>query len=197
MYGIPEPTRVWYWHLQQMPHYKAMVKRGDLIRLQTLNGVVGALERLESSRLGRGGSLPTRSLRSLKALMKQQLNVQIPPQKLFGRKPGDGTVRPEKIFWVASHAEPEVSVEKIDPQEVAKRIVFSLQEERMGFLSYYWKYRFAFPDCSNALIEQSEEIQRSLLIKILADKEAYVVYHPYPFSIPALFEVVRPYCASS
>jgi hypothetical protein len=195
MYGIPEPTRVWYWHLQQMPHYKAMVKRGDLTRLRALDGVVRALERLESSRLGRGGSIPARSLRSLKMLMKQQLNVQIPPQKLFGRKPGDGTARPEKIFWVASYAETEVSVEKIDPQEVAKRIVFSLQEERMGFLSYYWKYRFAFPDCSNALIEQSEEIQRSLLIKILADKEAYVVYHPYPFSIPALFEIVRPYCA--
>ena len=193
MYGIPEPTRIWYWHLQEMKHYQAMVGRGDLVRMKTLNAAVKLMEWLESNRLGRG-SAPIRLVGRLRELVKQQLNVQLPPEKLFGRKPGDGTVRPEKIFWVASHAEPNVSVEQIDPQEVAKRIVFSLQEERMGFLSYYWKYRFAFPDCSNALIEQAEEVQRSMLLKILADKEAYVVYHPYPFSIPALFEVIRPYC---
>lgn len=193
MYGIPEPTRIWYWHLQEMKHYQAMVGRGDLVRMKTLNAAVKLMEWLESNRLGRG-SAPIRLVGRLRELVKQQLNVQLPPEKLFGRKPGDGTVRPEKIFWVASHAEPNVSVEQIDPQEVAKRIVFSLQEERMGFLSYYWKYRFAFPDCSNALIEQAEEVQRSMLLKIVADKEAYVVYHPYPFSIPALFEVIRPYC---
>lgn len=194
MYGIPEPTRIWYWHLQEMQHYQAMVSRGDLLRMKTLNATVNLMDRLESSRLGRG-STPVRFIGRLKGLVKQQLNVQLPPEKLFGRKPGDGTVRPEKIFWVASHAELNVSVQQIDPQEVAKRIVFSLLEERMGFLSYYWKYRFAFPDCSNVLIEQSEEVQRSMLMKILADKDAYVVYHPYPFSIPALFEVIRPYCA--
>ncbi len=194
MYGIPEPTRIWYWHLQEMKHHQAMVGRRDLLRMKTLNAAVNGMEWLETSRLG-GGSAPGRLVGRLKGIVKQQLNVQLPPEKLFGRKPGDGTVRPEKIFWVASHAEPNVSVEKIDPQEVAKRMVFSLQEERMGFLSYYWKYRFAFPDCSNELIEQAEEIQRSMLLQILADKEAYVVYHPYPFSIPALFEEIRPYCA--
>ena len=192
MYGIPEPTRVWYWHLQQMPHYKALVKRGDLTRLQALNASVKLMDRLES--LGRG-SAPARFIRRLKAVAKQQLNVQLPPEKLFGGKPGDGRVRPEKIFWVASHSQPDLVVEKIDPEEVAKRIVFSLQEERMGFLSYYYKYRFAFPECSNSLIDQSEEIQRSILLKIFAEKDAYVVYHPYPFSIPALFEAIRPYCA--
>lgn len=195
MYGIPEPTRVWYWHLQQMPHYKALVKRGDLRRLQALDGLVRLMDGLDSSRLGRGSSAPVRFARSLKALLKQQLNVQIPPEKLFGGKPGDGTVQPEKIFWVASHAEPDLIVKQIDPQEIAKRIVFSLQEERMGFLSYYYKYRFAFPECANSLIDQSEEIQRSTLLKVFAEKDAYAVYHPYPFSIPALFETIRPYCA--
>jgi hypothetical protein len=190
MYGIPEPTRVWYWHLQQMPHYKAMVKRGDLTRLRALNAAADLIERLDASPLGRGSALYR-----LKTLLKQQLNVQLPPEKLFGRKPGEGTVKPEKIFLVASHAEPNLVVERIDPQDVAKRMVFSLQEERIGFMSYYLKYRFAFPDCPNPLIERAEDIQRSLLLKLFADKDAYAVYHPYPFSIPALFEVIRPYCA--
>ena len=194
MYGIPEPTRIWYWHLQEMAHFKEMVPRSDLLRLQALNTGVNLMERVASSRFVRG-SAPARFLGQFKALVKQQLNIQLPPEKLFGRKPGDGSVRPEKIFWVASHADSKVVVEQMDPQEVAKRVVFSLQEERMGFMSYYYKYRFAFPDCSNALIDRVEELQRDMLLKIVADKEAYAVYHPYPFSIPALFEVIQPYCA--
>lgn len=193
MYGIPEPTRIWYWHLQEMAHYKAMVARNDLLRLQALNAAVSLMERLESSRLGRGST--GRFIGWLRGLVKQQLNIQLPPEKLFGRKPGSGTVRPEKIFWIASHAEPSVSVEQIHPEEIAKRIVFSLQEERMGFMAFYLRYRFAFPDCSNALIDQVDEIERGMLLKIFAEKEAYAVYHPYPFAIPALFEEIRPYCA--
>jgi hypothetical protein len=185
MYGIPEPTRVWYWHLQQLAQYKRVVKQSDLLRLQILNGLVNALERLESNRLAK----------RLKTVLKQQLNVQLPPEKLFGRKSGEAPVPPEKIFLVASRADGALAVERIDPQEIANRMVFSLQEERIGFLSYYWKYRFAFPECANPLIDQSEEIQRRILQNLFAGKEAYAVYHPYPFSIPSLFEMIRPYCA--
>jgi hypothetical protein len=64
----------------------------------------------------------------------------------------------------------------------------------MEFLSYYFKYRFAFPECSNPLIDQAEEIQRKLVLQAFANKEAYAIYHPYPFSIPSLFDIIRPYC---
>jgi hypothetical protein len=29
-------------------------------------------------------------------------------------------------------------------------------------------------------------------LKVLKDKEAYSIYHPYPVPIPALFEAIRP-----
>ena len=90
--------------------------------------------------------------------------------------------------------QPDVNVQRIDSQELAERMVFSLQEERMEFLSYYFKYRFAFPRCSNPLIDQTEEIQRRLILRAVANKEAYAIYHPYPFSIPSLFDTLRPYC---
>jgi hypothetical protein len=194
MYGIPEPTRIWYWHLQEMERYKAMVKRKDLRRLQALNFFAKTLERLESSSLGhRAGFL--QALKRFTALVKRQLYVQLPPEKLFGKQVDKTDVRPEKIFFVVSHDKPELRVEQIDSKEVAERIVFSLQEERMDFMSHYFKYRFAFPQCSNSLIDQAEEIQRKLVLKALANKEAYAIYHPYPFSIPSLFDTIRPYCA--
>src|SRR5215813_6147866 len=33
MYGIPEPIRVWDWHLQDLPQYRALVGRSDRARL--------------------------------------------------------------------------------------------------------------------------------------------------------------------
>jgi hypothetical protein len=193
MSGIPEPTRVWYWHLQEMPRYKAMVNRKDLRRLQALNLFAKILKRLEFSPLKRRASY-LQALKRLTALVQRQLYVQLPPEKLFGQKAKKTDVRPEKIFFVVSHDQPDVMVQPIDSRELAERMVFSLQEERMEFLSYYFKYRFAFPECSNPLIDQSEEIQRRLVLRAVANKEAYAIYHPYPFSIPSLFDIIRPYC---
>jgi hypothetical protein len=193
MYGIPEPTRVWYWHLQEMPRYKAMVNRKDLRRLQALHLFAKILKRLEFSPLKRRANY-LQALKRLTALVQRQLYVQLPPEKLFGQKAEKTDVSPEKIFFLVSHDQPDVTVQPIDSQELAERMVFSLQEERIELLSYYFKYRFAFPECSNPLIDQAEEIQRRLMLRAFANKEAYAIYHPYPFSIPSLFDIIRPYC---
>jgi hypothetical protein len=190
MFGIPEPIRIWYWHLQEMPRFKASVKRKDLVRLKVLNQFVQLLERLDS-----GSSAPARLMRRIAAILKQQLYVQLPPEKLFGRTASNLSGKPETLFFVGSHADPRLTVSPIDPQEVARRIVYSLQEERKDFMSYYWKYRFAFPAKSNPLIEQAEQIQQRILLKVLEDKETYAVYHPYPVTIPDLYEVSYPYCS--
>lgn len=104
---------------------------------------------------------------------------------------------PEKVFFVASHEAPDVTVLPIDPQEIARRMVFSLEEERLSFMSYYLKFRFAFPEARNELIERAEELQRERLIQVLQDKEAYTAYHPYPVPIPALFDALRPFVQQS
>ncbi len=193
MYGIPEPIRVWRWHLQQMSYYKSMIGSGDLARLWILNIFVKSLELMESSGILRKFGL-LKFIRRINVLLKQQMHVDLPPEKLFGKKVGAIKGSPDKVFFVASRDEPHITVEPIHPQEIVQRMVFSLQEERMEFMSYYLRFRFAFPDISNPLIDQVEEIQRHILIKVMADKKTYAVYHPYPFSIPELFEVVRPYC---
>jgi len=193
MHGIPEPIRVWYWHLQQMPYYKAMVSSGNLVRLQALNMFAKSLGLMESSGIGRGSGL-LKLTRRINVLLKQQMHVDLPPEKLFGNMVGAIKGSPDKVFFIASRDEPHITVQPINPQEMAQRMVFSLQEERSEFISYYQRFRFAFPEASNSLIDQVEEIQRRILMKVMADKETYAVHHPYPFSISDLFEVIRPYC---
>ncbi len=189
LYGIPEPIRLWDWHLQTMPQYWPLVKPRDRLRLRTLRLVTQSADRMA----GDSDSSMAKLMRRATPLLKHQLNVQLPPHKLFGQvaEPMVGSL--DKIFFVASHEQPEIKVEPIDPGEIGRRMVFSLQEERLEFMSYYFKFRFAFPTVRNELIEAVEERQRELLTRQLAGKAAYVVYHPYPVFIPQLFDAMSPF----
>ena len=193
MFGIPEPIRIWYWHLQAMPFYKERVNRNTLLRLQILNLFVKFLEKLAKPG-AKSISAPFRLIGSMARLLNQQLYVQLLPEKLLGQTATGLAGRPEMIFFVGSHAEPDLAVQPMDSQEIAERMVFSLQEERKEFMSYYLKYRFAFPNQSNSFIDHVEETQHNLLSKALAGKKAYALIHPYPVSIPRLFEVSHSYC---
>jgi hypothetical protein len=191
MYGIPEPIRVWDWHLTHLPEYRALLKEKDRLRLSGLRLLVGAMEGALGSRFGQELAL-TNLLRRVQPLLKNQMYVHLAPEKLFGQDGQPRVARPELIFFVASHEGSDIQVCSVDPLEVARRMVFSLQEERIDFISAYMKFRFAFPQARNELIERAEVLQRELIEKAFAGKRAYAVYHPYPVDIPRLFEAVNP-----
>jgi len=191
MRGIPEPIRLWYWHLQSMPQYWPLVGQSDRVRLRLLRLMAQTMEHTPSNKHA-DRFTPIKLAKRVTPLVKQQLHVQLPPEKLFGVACSQAAGTLDKVFFVGSHAASEVTVKPIDPQEVAKRMVYSLQEERQEFLSFYHKFRFAFPDLKNELIEGAETRQHLLLTQMLADKETYAVYHPYPFAIPLLFDALSP-----
>ena len=188
MYGIPEPIRVWDWHLQYLPQYRALVGPGDRARLWAIR----LAQSLEGAMPNGAGKefFPVKAMRRMMPVLKRQSFVDIHPQKLFGK--GFDTLAGvlDKIFFVVSHETPDVIVQPMDAGEIARRMVFSLQHERLDFMAYYLKFRFAFPGVSNELIERAEELQRQRLAQVLAGKTAYAVYHPYPAPIPALFDAI-------
>lgn len=192
MYGIPEPIRMWSWHLQELPYYRSKISQPDALRLRILNMLIKLLSIMEK-KSGINDSSIAKLATRMNALLRKQIHVDQPPEKLFGKAVGTTKGNPDKVFFVATHDESQITVQPVDPQEIVRRMVFSLQEERSVFLSYYQKFRFAFPGVSNPFIDQIEETQRRILTNVLAGKESYVVYHPYPFSLPKLFEVTQPY----
>jgi hypothetical protein len=193
MWGVPEPMRIWEWHLDDLPHYRSLVGRSDRLRLRALRLLARLLE--QGSSQGAGPQwLPARLMRRVAPLVKRQQYVHLPPQKLFGAGRCALQAKPELIFFVASHEAPETTVEALEPEWVARRMLFSLEEERLNFLSYYLKFRFAFPEAGNDLIERRQQLEQSLLLQAMSGKAAYAVYHPYPVSIPSLFDVLRSYC---
>lgn len=194
MHGIPEPIRLWHWHLESLPQYWSRVESGDKLRLKSLRLLTSMLDRAGQSTLG--GRKPARQAQRIAAFAKQQQHVDVAPAALFGPRAAAGTnagpTRMDKVIFVASHAAPQVTVQPLAGAEIAERMVFSLQEERRNFLSYYAKFRFAFPAAYSPLVEEAGEIERKLLLQALADKDAYGVYHPYPVALPALYDAVAP-----
>jgi hypothetical protein len=83
-------------------------------------------------------------------------------------------------------------VDVADPDDIATRMAFSLQEERAELMACYRKFRFAFPGTRNPRLEAMDEIERGLLHRFLRGTHCLTVHHPYPPSIPALFTAVKP-----
>ena len=192
MYGIPEPIRLWSWHFDEMPEYRASLKRAEMLKLKSLGWVTHVLETMVNLRFVKK-TLPMKLFRRINAVLKRQLYIQVPPKRLFGEQGLTPTGKPDKIFFVASHESSDFVVNAVDPSWVAERMVFSLQDERKDFLAYYTRFRFAFPDKVNPVIEDLEQTQRQLLLDVLKDKECYTVYHPYPLSIPKIYDVLAPF----
>jgi hypothetical protein len=190
VHGIPEPIRVWGWHLRQQPQYEELVGRAARRRLRAIELFLGSERAL---RRVRAGKRPTQALTRLAPLFSRQLFVDMEPERLFGDF-GEQSASFDRLFFLVSSDAPDISVEPVDPVEVGRRMVFSLQYERLDFTAAYLKYRFAFPGAANPFVEEVEELERTALARALAGKPAFVVHHPYPCSLDSLYEAMRPYC---
>lgn len=191
MFGIPEPIRVWDWHLNSLPHYKARLKRKEQLKLRSLDTVSRSIDWLSGSK--QNASAPAKLLRRVTPMLKQQMYTHFAPHKLFGDAHVSKTAIVDKVIFTASHNSQSIVVNPFDAEEVARRMIFSLMEEQLGFTSQYLKYRFAFPEKQNFWLENSQRIQSQLLAKALRGKETLSVLHPYPVHIPALFDALLPY----
>jgi hypothetical protein len=190
MYGIPEPIRVWDWHLQYLPQFRRMLNRSDHYRLRAIR-FAQAMYRLIPN-ASRSDFLPITVLRRAMLLLERQLCVDVAPRRLFGGNTCAISGKPEVVIFAMSHDSPEVKISRIDPNEIVRRMVFSLRYEQLDFFEYYMKFRFAFPDLANDLIDKTSEYQFDLLSRALAGKEAYTLLHPYPVPLTQIFEAIRP-----
>ncbi|MDQ1397624.1 MAG: hypothetical protein QOG64_2883 [Acidimicrobiaceae bacterium] len=181
--GFPEPITAWDWQLREVPRYRASLPRGTRARLS----VITRFESLEPV-------VPQRVFRRVMPFLKNRHNADLDPRVLFGSAATDPKCSFDRLFYVASHESPAITVDPIGGDEVAARMTYSLRFERLRFMDYYLKFRFAFPDLASPLVEEADDFERNLLKVALAGKPTYVVRHPYPCSLDALYEAMRPFC---
>jgi hypothetical protein len=189
--GIPEPIRLWDWHLGQLPARRRLVGTADRLRLGGID-VLGRVERRLPSSIRR--MPPGRALTRLMPVLDRQRYVDVPAEDIIGRPLGRLTAGFDRLFFLVSWSARDVAVEPVDPDDVARRMVASLQHERLDFMAYYWKFRFAFPGRASEIVERAEEVERDRLRRALAGKPAFRVGHPYPVSLEALYDAISPLC---
>lgn len=179
MAGIPEPLRVWEWHLREAPVYRQRLTSRQRLRLTTLGLADRVLQRLAPDN-GRG---PLAQLHRVRAVVAKQQGANVTPSRLFGEDHWTPQTALDRIFFVESSEAPQVTVQEVAAEIVARRMLYSLQEEQRHLLALYRQFRFAFPEAPNTFIEQSQQIQAERLQRMLAGKESYIVRHPYPVPI--------------
>jgi hypothetical protein len=187
MFGIPEPIRLWAWHLREQRALATAVRRTDLVRMRALDGVAGGAERAAPSRAGGPvGSL----LRRAGPMVRRQANVRVPPARLFGAARLETEASIDQVVLMSSHDAPDVRVDDISGADVAARMAASLERERHALLEAYRQFRFAFPQRRSHLLERATTLEATLLRERLGARPAAWVRHPYPGEIEALYRPI-------
>jgi hypothetical protein len=190
--GIPEPIRVWDWHLDSLPGYRQRLRWRNRIRLALLRGAATVARRTPDQ--------PRRVSRladRVAPLLEGQRHVDLLPTRLFAAELGPLSTTVDRLFLVMSADRPDVAVAPVEPSEVAARMAASLAFERLDLQGWYLRARYAHPGAawSNPLLEGgAEELERDLLERFLTGVPAWVVEHPYPADLTALHDAMAPFC---
>jgi hypothetical protein len=187
MFGIPEPVRLWDWHLDQLPEVRAALGRADRFKLRALP-LAGGLNTRFPRAIRR--TPPGRILDRAVPVIDAQRHVDLPPERLFGPL-GELSGRLDHILFVVAAAGDPITVEEIAPTDVARSMVFSHVHERLDLATVYLQARFAFPDLVNPHLDTLEAVQRERLMSFLAGRPAHRIVHPYPVDFEAFLDAAR------
>lgn len=189
MYGLPEPVTVWDWHMEYLPECRTKVSAN---KSRIIKGV-RFLERIHNAtqRSFLKKSFAIKMLKEALPALKRQMNVNIPPQKLFGSRMNGLMAKCERVFFIMSHVSADITIEPDEASQIAERMISSIEYEQLPIKEHYLSYKFAFPNLINPFLEQARERQYQLLSSALAGKDAYFVRHPYPVSLPELYEKMK------
>lgn len=191
MFGIPEPIRVWHWHLSQLPQYRRHVTRRTRIKLAALHQAHRFVSTVVEGAHAR--TLNTLHwLRPIADLIDRQRYAFLHPESAFGRSIGSLSGSIDRVIFVGSTDDGVTRLAETTPAWIADRMAFSLQEERSGFDSFYRRFRFAYPERANPLIDRAAQIETARLRQMLDRRPCHVLLHPYPPSIAALFAAAAP-----
>lgn len=182
--GLLEPMRIWDWHLTHDPELRSRLGTGSRAKLSATRAASVALDRT-SRGAGRAARLASR----LAPLMERQRHVDVDPATLLTRV-GEPRGDLHHVFLVVSSEAAHVSVTPIEGEQVATRMLASLQHERAPLLACYQMHRFAFPGRSNPLIEGVEAVERDRLLDLLGHLPAHRVEHPYTVPIDATVDAM-------
>lgn len=192
--GIPEPMRLWAWHVRAGHTYQSRIGAAPRAKLRLMEYGIEAAERL--LRASRGKRRLTSLIERTLPVVRRQASIQLPPSLLFGESATlRHSVKVDQLVMAMSHSADEVECQVVDAPEVAARMAASLEYERRDLMSSYLAYRFAFPARRSTVLDRAIEIESDMLHRVLRDLPALLLRHPYPVSFDRLFSALASHLA--
>jgi hypothetical protein len=185
--GIPEPMRVWQWHLDDLPLLRDRVSRRDRTRLRTLDWAERAIRGV--GRRAGGSSAVTRTA----DVVGRQRFVHVRPSAFFGAPAVSLEGKLDRLFLTVTHDDQSTIVLPTTGQDVARRMAASLQLERARLWEAYRHSLFGFPGRRCPALDTAGDKESDLLAARLSEVPAHEVRHPYPVDIPEVVQAMRPH----
>ena len=182
--GLPEPIRLWAWHLAQQPDVLSSRTASERRKLSVWRNLASLAEAAGTS--GAGSGLARRA----QPLLQRQAYLQISPEELFGRERMSLHGRLDAAVLMLSHDCEDIIMERARPDELSGRMAASLTYEREQFMAHYRQFRFAFPSRRSTMVETAAVTEERLLRATFDGRAAGKVSHPYPCDIAALGDAV-------
>jgi hypothetical protein len=182
--GLPTPIRLEPWHLAQRPELVARLGAAERRRVGRLRAVRRGrgLARTATAR----GLPGRRVIDGAFDLALANDHVDVGPTELFGRDRRALTARADVIFWMVPRDGDSITTTPVAATEFVDRMAVAHVHHRRDFLDAYWRFRYAFPDRRNALVEDMEERERTLLGALVGGREVIRVEHPKPMDLSDL-----------
>jgi hypothetical protein len=186
MVGVRSHVQVWDWQLRQLPALRAQLPLRARAQMRVASMALDAA--------GARGPL-RRVLNLLRPGLEHNARRSLAPGVLFGDQAGHGATSIDVALIAVVSDRPQTTVRSVAAAEIASRMPASLVHERRELLDAYALHRFAFPDRRSAILESGFEPERGVLEAALSNAETYVVEHPKPLVLEALFTAAEPVCA--
>ena len=178
--GLKVPICIWKWQFKEIPEFlpKLNFKKKMIIKvIQSIKALnkffnIGLIDK----------ALP---------VLDTQLNVKALPSKIFSSDRIIPKMKLDVIILAVSHSSNEIVVEPISINEVIDKMISSQEDELDYFYSFYNMFRYAFPNRSNEFLENLRSMQYKLMKKLLENKKAFIVKHPYPVSFKNLYDEMK------
>jgi hypothetical protein len=188
MVGVRSHVQVWDWQLRQLPALRATLPLRARAQMRIASMTLDAAAGRDLGRLGRVLSL-------LRPGLEHHARRSLAPDVLFGDRAGHGPTTIDVALLAVVVARPQTTVRPVTAADIAARMPASLVHERRELVDAYNMHRFAFPDRRSAILEAGFEPERRVLAAALSNAETYVVEHPKPLALDALFTAAEPVCA--
>jgi hypothetical protein len=187
MVGVRGHVQVWDWQLRQLPALGPRLPRRARARMRAASLALDAARARPPGRLAR-------VLRLLRPALEHNARRSLAPDALFGERAGHGASAIDVALLAVVGDRPQTAVRPVAAAEIAARMPASLVHERRELLDAYAMHRFAFPDRRSAILDAGLEPERRVLEAALANAETYVLEHPKPLALEALFAAAEPVC---